>query len=124
MNILSKWFFYVLVVGAIGALIGLILVFTLNDKIVPVVVLIISVLLVILGIVFWFIEAKKPEEIVEEKTNSMKNIIGKVPVIGDTMSESYVQFKEQGVPAVSQTLKGAVSYTSKNTSWGRALTFS
>lgn len=122
MNILSKWFFYVLIVGAIGALIGLILIFTIDNTIVAAVVLVISLIMVILGIVFWVMESKKPQPPEVEKTNSMKNLISRTPVVGDTLSETYVQVKEQAIPVVTKTLKSTVTYPSQNTKIGRFIT--
>ena len=111
MNIFTSWYFYVLLVGVIGFIIGLILVFTLSNKIIAYVLIGLGIILIILGIVFWVMDAKKPK--IEEEKN-LENLIAKAPIIGGTLSESYKQAKTQGIPVLKQQFSRAGDYAKEN----------
>lgn len=106
MNIFSKWFFYVLLIGVIGTIIAIILLFTMKNKIVGGVILALGIIFIILGIVFWVLEARKLEPV---KTNSLENVLKKTPIVGDTLGESYNQAKEQAVPILKQQFKNTTN---------------
>lgn len=105
MNILTKWFFYILVVGVIGLLVGIILVFQIDNNFISGIVIGLAIIFIILGVVFWILEARKPVPQKEEKS-----IITNVPVLGDTLSESYKQMREQGSPVIKEQFKNIGNY--------------
>lgn len=63
MAIFSQWWFWVLIVGVLGIIIGIILLLATDvASYIPIIMIVLAVLFILIGIIFWIRSARKPKQ--------------------------------------------------------------